>query len=475
MTDSINVNKDIKTLSRYALGYTPEEKEYSVDPSSLVWTIGLEKGFRGVNTLAPYAKNAKKVWTEQKQLEEALKGTTKKETVKNYKRAMEIQNSQRRLMEAEIKEIKKSNILDSQKKALIDCKKATYYNNLKREIEAAKKLDPKAYAQKIKDIEQKIADLNLKSATEKITKVPTSKMGKIGHGIKKYSGYYNANKKVAEVVAKSSKLQKVAKFGRMNAVTAVGIDLLLGIPEIVETQKELGTKKAIKQTGRVVAIAGTQVAAYAIGAKSGAALGAAIGSIIPGAGTLVGAILGTAIGLTASYFAGKGAQKILGKSELDQAQDKVAQEVATEASQDPNTLTEVMTIASERFQNDPLQPEQVAQAYNNVVEDLQSGKIEFETIPSTTVEETNLNTQVYKPAKVEETTNQIKDGNQDNSLIETINKLDYIINLFDNSENNLASYNNFDYNNTFNMAYNPFTFNMPFMQNFSNNLSMYYA
>lgn len=470
MTDSINVNNDIKTLTRYALGYTPEEKEYSVDPSSTVFTIGIEKGIRGFNTILPYAKNHKQAWAQQKTLEEALKGTNRTETVKNYKRAMEIQNSQRRLLEAEIKEIEKSNLSKTQKDALIDCKKSTHYNNLKNEIEAAKKLDKKAYAQKIKDLEQKIADLNLKNATKKITDIPTTKVGKIGYYTKKYSGYLKANKKVAELVAKSSKLQKLAKFGRANAATAVGIDLLFGIPEIIETKKELGTAKAIKQTGRVVAIAGTQVAAYAAGAKAGAALGAAVGSVIPGAGTLVGSVLGAAVGLTASYFAGKGVQKILGKSELDQAQDKIAEEVTAQAAQNPEALTNVMLSAQEKFANDPEQPDSIVKAYNNVIENLENQNNPAEATQSNTRQQNHSQTtQVESIPEAPKT--EIK---TDESLNDTIAKLDYIIDSFESST--FESFNNTNTNINTNYGYMPsFNMFMPYQQNFGFNNWLMYA
>ena len=470
MTDSIGINNDIKTITRYSLGYTLEEKEYSIDPSSLVWTIGLEKGFRGANTLFPYAKNAKSVWNQQKALEESLKGATRKETITNYKRAMEIQNTQRRLLECEIREIEKSNLSAQQKKGLIDLKKSTHYNRIKQEIDSLKQLDPKAYTQKMKEIEQKIADLNLKNATQKLTNIPTSKMGKAWYNVKKHSGYLKANKKVAELVSKSSKLQKVAKFGRMNALSAVGIDLAFGIPEIIETKKELGTGKAIKQTGRVLAIAGTQVAAYAAGAKAGAAMGAAIGSVIPGAGTLVGSILGAAVGLTASYFTGKVAQKIFGKSELDQAHDQIANEISAQASENPELLNEIMYKTAEKYESDQEDPEIVAQAYNNIATALiNESEISEENTKSTT----ENSDEMANNSSNTENTNATSTVNSE--LKETIAKLDYIINSFENTsytnfsnEFNVNN-NNFNFYNPFNTLYNPYG-----MQNFNlNNLQMF--
>ena len=75
MSDSIKVNSDVKLLTRYAMGLTPEEQRISVnDPSMAVWTIGLEKGIRGTTTLLPDLKNPKKALQEQKQIEQGLKG-----------------------------------------------------------------------------------------------------------------------------------------------------------------------------------------------------------------------------------------------------------------------------------------------------------------------------------------------------------------------------------------------------------------
>ena len=168
MSDSINVNNDLKTVTRYALGYTPQEQEYSANTSSFVWTVGTEKAIRGFNTLRPYWETRKSVWEAQKDLENGLKGATNKETVRNYKRAMEIQNAQRRLQELEIKEIEKSNLTPDQKRTAIDFKKSKYYDNLKYEIDNTKNLSPKEYAQKIKDLEKQIADQNLRVVEQNI-------------------------------------------------------------------------------------------------------------------------------------------------------------------------------------------------------------------------------------------------------------------------------------------------------------------
>lgn len=483
MSDSINVNNDLKTVTRYALGYTPQEQEYSADTSSFVWTVGTEKAIRGFNTLRPYWETRKSVWEAQKDLENGLKGATNKETIRNYKRAMEIQNAQRRLQELEIKEIEKSNLTPDQKRTAIDFKKSKYYDNLKYEIDNTKNLSPKEYAQKIKDLEQQIADRNLRVVEQNIANQTqtTTKKGKLWNGVKKYSGYNKASQKTAEWLTKSSKLRKIAKFGRANALTAVGFDLAFSAPEIIQTKQELGTGKALKQTGRTLAIAGTQVAAYAVGAKAGAAMGAAIGSIIPGAGTLVGSILGAAIGLTASYFAGKGAQKLFGKSELDKAHDQLANEVAKEAAENPEVLAQVLTVANDRYSQEPEQSETtdiVMTAFNNVVEAAEKDELKpaqasqtepaAETKPTTKTEKSSAEKQDTDSTAKNTTTTQTSSEKEvdDADLQETIEKLDYIINYYENASSNCYS-GSFNTNNIFTMPYNQF--NMPFMQGYGFN------
>lgn len=490
MSDSINVNNDLKTVTRYALGYEPVEKEYSADTTSFLWTVGAEKAFRGFNTLAPNWKNRKSVWTAQKEFEESLKGTTQKETVRNYKRAMEVQNAQRRLQELEIKNIERANYTQQQKKGLIDCKRNEYYTKVKDSFNDLKNLDKKAYANKLDEIEKQIADERLKLRETKIANQAqtTTKRGKAWNAVKKYSGYNKASKKTAEMLTESKNLRKLAKFGRANCLTAVGIDLAFAAPEIIQTKQELGTKKALKQTGRTLAIAGTQVAAYAVGAKAGAAMGAAIGSVIPGAGTLVGSILGAAVGLTASYFAGKGAQKLFGKSELDQAHDELANQITQEAQNNPQVLEQILLAAADKYSQEGVENKVVETSYSNVTNAIENGEFniseksdttevaESKTLQKDLKSDTKTASDSEKKSKSKSSSkaaaahdDEKKAADDNSSLKETIAKLDYVINTFENSSLTALSgfSNGFSMNNLFSMPFSQF--NTPFMQGFGLN------
>ncbi len=468
MSDSIKVNSDVKMLTRYAMGLTPEEQRISVnDPSTAVWTIGLEKGIRGTTTLLPDLKDPKKALQEQKQIEQGLKGATSRETYDNFMRNMEIQDLEKRFrpvtgdptkelqrlqkadnikkLSAEVKKLsgaektkklrelqrafsefqqtegmskaeakkflseltdkKLAKNLKNAQKAVNEFNKSKYYDDVRRLIGEAKPLKGKDYADKMKEIEKAIADANQKIHIEKTTGSlkPVSRTGKAWNKVKTVTGYNKAKGAINTALTKSSKLRTIAKFGRANAATAVGIDAALSIPEIIATKQTFdtidengnpvkpgegtGTQKALKQTGRVVATAGAQLGAYAIGAKAGtaavaalwAAKGAALGSVAPGVGTAIGAVVGIGVGLVSCWLAGKAMEKALGKSELDQLQDKLENEPANQtalaAQKDDRVLEEVLLTAKARYEQDPETNKKIEKAYENVVTAYQNGEI----------------------------------------------------------------------------------------------------
>ena len=468
MSDSIKVNSDVKLLTRYAMGLTPEEQRISVnDPSTAVWTIGLEKGIRGTTTLLPDLKNPKKALQEQKMIEQGLKGATTRETYDNFMRNMEIQDLEKRFrpvtgdptkelqrlqkadnikkLSAEVKKLsgaektkklrelqrafsefqqtegmskaeakkflseltdkKLAKNLKNAQKAVNEFNKSKYYDDVRRLIGEAKTLKGKDYADKMKEIEKAIADANQKIHIEKTTGSlkPVSKTGKAWNKVKQVTGYNKAKGAINTALTKSSTLRKAAKFGRANAATAVGLDVAISIPEIIATKQTFdtidengnpvkpgegtGTQKALKQTGRVVATAGAQLGAYAIGAKAGtaavaalwAAKGAALGSVAPGVGTAIGAVVGVGVGLLSCWLAGKAMEKALGKSELDQLQDKLENEPANQtalaAQKDDRVLEEVLVTAKARYEQDPEENKKIEKAYENVVTAYQNGEI----------------------------------------------------------------------------------------------------
>lgn len=572
MSDSIKINNDVKLTTRYALGYTPEEQPYSVDPSVFCYTVGIEKGLRGAMAVFPEAMTPKASWQKQKTLEQSLKGADFNETYNNYRRSFEVQELERRfrpLSANELKEIKKiedfekfkklsteaKNLTGSAKaakmaevkraftefqrsqgfsnareaanelkklkgqkyttlqKRLSALRKTQYYDDVRRLVDEAKNLRGTDYANKMKEVQKAIAEANLKVHTEttKGALKAVTKRGKLWNGVKNISGYNKAKESVQTILTKSPKLQGFSKFARSNALTAVSIDLALSIPEIIETKNTFdqvdengnpvydengkqiegrvacGTEKAVKQTGRTLAIAGTQVAAYAVGAQMGtaavaalwAAKGAALGSVAPGIGTAIGAVVGLAAGLIMSHYAGKVAQKVFGKSELDQMHDKVANNLSAKAIRNDEVLAEVMTAAEERLASEPEDSEnieKVTKSYNNIVEAYNAGQI---GTASTTAQagktekpqkELKANTPVAKSeTKPEETKPTAETKTKDKATDKYKNTLS-ILAYYINSLDSMASNGGFNFNSGMNMNTDMSSymqFNSPFM-NYNN-------
>lgn len=401
---------------------------------------GLEKRFRAlsVNDLKEFKKlegfeKIKKLTKEAK----GLRGAARQAKLNELKTAVaEIKNANGfanlKDVAAEIKKLNGQNYKKIQK-TLNQFRKTQMYDGVRQLIQDAKGLKGKDYANKMKEIQKAIADADLKVFRETTSGSlkPVTKRGKLWNGVKKATGYTSAKGVVQTAFTKSSTLRQAAKFGRSNALTAVSLDLALAVPEIIAIKdtfdqvdedgnyindqydekgnlivkgsgKEAkGSEKALKQTGRVAATAGAQVAAYAIGAKAGtaavaalwAAKGAALGSVAPGIGTAIGAVAGLAAGLAASYFAGKAMEKALGKSELDKLKDKTenqpAEELALKAQTDEQILEEVLLAAKERYSQEP--DELVKDAYANVIQDYKNGEIGTSSEAAKALKETSAN------------------------------------------------------------------------------------
>jgi len=417
---SDKIQNDVKLLTRYALGYE-KEKEYSIQPSQLPQTIALEKGIRGTVSIFPDLKSPKKYITDQKAIEQGLKGSTFKETYGNFKNNIELQRLERRFRPMPAPTAPAGGTVDP--KLIREFQKSQHYDRVRQLINEAKTLKGKDYANKMKEIYKEIADADLKLHQE-LTKgslKPTTKRGKLWNGIKKYTGTNAAQTAGKKLLAKSGTARAISKFARANAVTAASIDVAISIPEIMQTKalfdqidedgnpiedqfdelgnliqkgsgkEKLGTQKALKQTGRVLAVSGTQIGAFALGAKLGtaafaaawAAKGAALGSVAPGVGTLIGGIVGFAVGLGASYLAGKAAQKVVGKSEIDQFKDKQTEKFTAKAMNDSNVLSEVTDAAADRYVkevkanggNDTKETEEIKETYNRVIQAYNNNEI----------------------------------------------------------------------------------------------------
>lgn len=396
MSDSLQINNDVKNAVKYTAGLDYESEANNA--SGTAATIGIEKGIRGGISIF---RDKKGYLRTQKDIEQTLKGNSFKETSRNYRRNLDIQNIERRLKNIEIEKLQNSGLPKQQAENLINTRKSQFGQNVKQMLANTKNLNSKDYAAKLKEYEKLIAEENKKLLElKKLNAQPTSKIGKAWNGVKKVTGYTKGKDVLADVMTKSPKMRSLAKFGRSNALTAVSLDLAFAIPEIATTKeyfdtvdengmpitdeaKKQGTEKAIKQTIRTVGFTGAKVAAYAAGNAIGtatmaslwAAKGAALGSVAPGIGTAIGAVVGCLVGLGASYLAGKALEKTFGKSEIEVAQDKFAANYAKEIQGDDEQLKELMHGVKLRAAAEPETAEKSVEICNNLVQAWEKGEI----------------------------------------------------------------------------------------------------
>jgi len=139
--------------------------------------------------------------------------------------------------------------------------------------------------------------------------------------------------------------------------------------KIGKTYNELGAGSATVQTGKSIVKTGANIGGWFAGELAGTAaataIGAAIGSVVPVAGTAVGAgigfVCGLAGGLLGSWGAGKVADAIVGKDELEIAEAKKARQ---NPQQNPLALQEGFGNAQPQVaaQQSPFNPQYNMQA-----------------------------------------------------------------------------------------------------------------
>lgn len=160
----------------------------------------------------------------------------------------------------------------------------------------------------------------------------------------------------AATAAKSgSTLSKIAKGAKSGgAIGMAVIEGALELGEIYNTEKELGTGAAVKQTAKSAVKVGASVGGWVAGAKGGAVAGGAIGTAIcPGLGTAIGGFLGGLIGgFTGSWASRKIADSVVGKSELQKAKEEQSAKAAIELANNPQEISELKAAIIKKAQEE---------------------------------------------------------------------------------------------------------------------------
>lgn len=155
-------------------------------------------------------------------------------------------------------------------------------------------------------------------------------------------GITKVSKFLTSTAAKHPKFAPLIKGIKGNAAFAI-FSLGTGVILDVIPAFQIGTKEGFKQLGKTAGKTAAEVGGWAAGTALGAKAGAAIGTCIGGPiGTAVGGLVGAACGFLGSWLASKAADKVIGPSEAEIAQQKNSENLAQAAKDDAELQNEVV-------------------------------------------------------------------------------------------------------------------------------------
>lgn len=326
---SVNQNRNVQDLSKYVIGASINKQEES---SGIVAGTALMGGISG------------SVWAYQNRKD--LKGGFKK-------LANDAQNQKNLVNSAKNKwtgatEVTSKVELEkiAQKAGQID-KKTKLPKNAALQTEVQKALAKgKDFTKSLKQIEAKQAKETLKNYNTKVASQMAN--GSKLRTIKNATGITKLSKATKELAAKSGKFRGLLKGIKGNAGFAA-ISLGLGVLTDVVPAFGLSTEKGFKQLGKTAAKTGCEVAGWAAGSALGAKAGAVIGSFCGPIGTVVGGAIGLVGGFVGSFLASKAADKVIGPSEAELAEQEAANQIAQQANSDAQTLNELALASYEQL------------------------------------------------------------------------------------------------------------------------------
>lgn len=182
-----------------------------------------------------------------------------------------------------------------------------------------------------------------KEAAAESAKAATSQASKGFFGKTKNAlGITKVSKFLTSTAAKHPKFAPLIKGIKGNAGFAI-FSLGVGVVLDVIPAFQIGATEGFKQLGKTAMKTTAEVGGWAAGTALGAKAGAAVGTCIGGPiGTAVGTVLGAACGFLGSWLASKAADKVVGPSEVEIAQQKNSENLAQASKDDANVQNEVV-------------------------------------------------------------------------------------------------------------------------------------
>ncbi|MBQ3311812.1 DUF3482 domain-containing protein [bacterium] len=343
---TVKSSKDIDTLAKYASNVPVESSLLSVEGlgTSVGMIAGADCAIKGGSYLLA-GKNEKAAAIENaKETRESVKEA---KTIRQKLRVADRMSQSNEILRSIPQGEKLENLPDEIKSLYKDAQKAAEQAKsiAREEVTLGKSTAGIDSAAALKKANKSLAEAELASYNHTMANPKGFKAN-----LSKYSGFSKLKKSELKLLAKFPVLKGASKFLGVGAIVISGISELLGniIPAF-----QLGTESGLKQLGKsAVKVAASGVGMWA-GAKAGAAIGAAIGSVFPGVGTAIGGVIGGAIGGAVGMFlAEKASDAVMGKSEVELAQEKEAENLAKQAKDDSTVLTQLVGATSQKLQAD---------------------------------------------------------------------------------------------------------------------------
>lgn len=356
--------KDIENITKYALGTNIVEPDENPLGGPTILIGGLIESFKVGQWAWKNRKDMPTAWAKEKQgfakdyaYKKELLGNGGWKKAETYKTVWN--NYSANMVNEAIPEGEKFSKLSAEtKKAYEAARKAAEAAKTAKTAEAARA--------SIKEANEALAKARNLAHIETTALEATTRWGKFSKGLGKYTGVTKLNGFMAKTATESPLMAKALKFGKGNgiffAITG-GLELFTQvIPAYSKLGAGKGTKQLMKSTAKTAASIG--------GWTAGMAAGAAIGSIIPGAGTVIGGAIGALCGFIGgtigSWAAEKVTEKVVGKSELDIAKEKDAEEASLEAQNNPQAVQELMATAAQRLQQEGGESEDAKIAFTSM-------------------------------------------------------------------------------------------------------------
>lgn len=209
------------------------------------------------------------------------------------------------------------------------------------------------------------------STAENVAKEATEAASKAAAtGIGLAEGAANAVKegaKAVEGVAKAASVgSKVTKFVKGNALFLA----ISGVAELfsnVIPAFQLGTDKGVKQVGKSAVKVAASVGGWAAGDAVGKVVGTTVGAFLGPAGAVVGCAIGSFVGGSiGAWLADKGAEAIVGKSEVEIAKEAQAKELAKKASEDAALQSRLLAQAEAKMKQEGTESEDAKVAFKSL-------------------------------------------------------------------------------------------------------------